>query len=131
MRKSYIEDMYCEFLFFMNTHVCMYALYVYLHSYEFVIWPDCFVGHLCPGGICPKSGPLSPTCSITTMLFSLVYFSVDVCLVGVFPHSVSTRRDSCVRVCAPLTLASPLTRKQKSKRGDPALHLGQVSGHLN
>ena len=47
-------------------------------------------------------------------MFSLVYFSVDVCLVGVFPHSVSTRRDPCVRVCAPLTLASPLTRKQKS-----------------
>ena len=54
-----------------------------------------------------------------------------VCLVGVFPHSVSTRRDPCVRVCAPLTLVSPLTRKQKSNRGDPALHLGQVMGHLN
>ena len=34
-------------------------------------------------------------------MFSLVYFSVEVCLEGVFPHSVSTRRDSCVRVYAP------------------------------
>ena len=101
-------------------------------------------------------------------MFSLVYFSVEVCLVGVFPHYVSplyhgyyqrknnvrclfsvywylaycilyicksmvinifslslslslSRRDPCVRVYAPLTLASPLTRKQNSNRGDPAL----------
>ena len=54
-------------------------------------------------------------------MFSLVYFSVKVCLVGVFPHSVSTRWDPRVRVYAPLTLASPLTRKQNSNRGDPAL----------
>ena len=53
--------------------------------------------------------------------FSLVYFSVKVCLVGVFPHSVCTRRDPCVRVYVPLTLASPLTRKHNSNRGDPAL----------
>ena len=38
-----------------------------------------------------------------------------------FPHSVSTRRDPCVRIYAPLTLASPLTRKQNSNRVDPAL----------
>ena len=43
-----------------------------LYSYEFVIWTDCFVGHLCPGGICPEYGPLSPTCSITTMLGTLL-----------------------------------------------------------
>ena len=54
-------------------------------------------------------------------MFSLVYVSVEVCLVGVFSHSVSTRRDPCVRVYAPLTLVSPLTRKQNSNRGDPAL----------
>ena len=41
------------------------------------------------------------------IMFSLVYFSVEVCLVGVFPHFVSTGRDPCVRVCAPLTLAPP------------------------
>ena len=64
-------------------------------------------------------------------MFSLVYFFVDVCLVGVFPHSVSTRRDPCVRDCAPLTLASPLTRKQNRTGGDPALHLSQVRGHLS
>ena len=53
-------------------------------------------------------------------MFSLVYFSIEVCLVGVFTHSVSTRWDPCDRVYAPLTLASPLTRKQKqSNRGWP------------
>ena len=45
-------------------------------------------------------------------MFLLVYFSVEVCLEDVSPHSVSTRRDPCVRVYAPLTLASPLARKQ-------------------
>ena len=43
-------------------------------------------------------------------MFLLVYFSVEVCLVGMFPHSVSTRRDPCIRVYAPL--APPLARKQ-------------------
>ena len=60
-------------------------------------------------------------------MFSLIYISVEVCLEGVFPHSVSTRRHPCVRVYAPppppLTLASPLTKKTKSNRGDPTLHL--------
>ena len=45
-------------------------------------------------------------------MFSLVYFSVEVCLKGVFPHSVSTWRDSCIRVHAPLPLAFPVTKKQ-------------------
>ena len=27
---------------------------VCIYCYEFVIWPDCFVGHSCPGGICPE-----------------------------------------------------------------------------
>ena len=59
-------------------------------------------------------------------MFSLVYFSVEVCLEGVFPHSVKTWRDSCVRVYAPLTLASPLTKKtNKIEQGDPDLHLNQ------
>ena len=61
-------------------------------------------------------------------MFSPVYFSVDVCLVGVFLHSVSTRRDPCVRVCAPLTLASPLTRKQKSNWGWPGSPLEPSEG---
>ena len=64
-------------------------------------------------------------------MFSLVYFSVEVCLVGVFTHSVSTRWDPCVRVCAPLILAFPLARKHNRTGGDPALHLSQVRGHLN
>ena len=49
-----------------------YALYVFLYSYEFVIWPDCFVGHSCPGSVSPESGPLSLICCITTMLGTLL-----------------------------------------------------------
>ena len=65
-------------------------------------------------------------------MFSLVYFSVEVCLEGVFPHSVSTRQDSCVRVYAPLTLAPPSRKKQQNRTGgDPVLHLNQARGHLN
>ena len=54
-------------------------------------------------------------------------FSVEVCPEGVFPHSVSTRRDPCVRVYAPLTLVPP-REKTISNRGDPALHLHQARG---
>ena len=61
----------------------------------------------------------------------LVYFSVEVSLKGVFPHSVNTWRDSCVRIYAPLTLASPLSKKTNSSRRDPALHLNQARAHLN
>ena len=60
-------------------------------------------------------------------MFSLVYFSIEVCLVGMFPHSVSTRRDPCIRVYVPLTLPTPLTRKQ-NRRGDRALYLSQARG---
>ena len=54
--------------------------YVFLYSYEFVIWPDCFVGHSCPGGICPESGPLSLTCSITTTLGTLLAIENSICV---------------------------------------------------
>ena len=40
-------------------------------------------------------------------MFSLVYFSVEVCLVGVFPHSASTWRVPCVRVCTHITTPHP------------------------
>ena len=63
-------------------------------------------------------------------MFSLVYFSVEVCLEGVFPHYLSTRQDSCVRVYAPLTLAPP-SRKKNRTGCDPALHLNQARGYLN
>ena len=101
-----------------------YALYFFIYSYEFVIWPDCFLGHSCPGGICPESGPLvtdmqhyyharSPTDDWhLAYMFLLVYLSVEVCMEDVFPSCVSTRRDPCVRVYAPLTLAFPVARKQ-------------------
>ena len=55
-------------------------------------------------------------------IFSLEYFSVEVCLVGVFPY---------VRVYAPLTLASPSRENEIRTEGDPALHLIQARGHLN
>ena len=64
-------------------------------------------------------------------MFSLVYVSVEVCLVGVFSHSISARRDRNARVYARLTLASSLTRKQTRTGDDPALHLSQARGHLN
>ena len=59
-------------------------------------------------------------------MFSLVYFSVEVCLEGVFPHSVSTRRDSCVRVYAPSRWLPTFTKK--IEQGGPALHLNQARG---
>ena len=61
-------------------------------------------------------------------IFSLVYFSVEVCLEGMFPHSFSTKRDPCVRVYSPLTLASPLTKKTKSNRGWPSSPLEPSEG---
>ena len=54
-------------------------------------------------------------------------FSVEVCLEGVFPHSVSTRQDPCVKVYAPPTLVPP-REKTISNWGDPALHLHQARG---
>ena len=100
-----------------------YALYVFLYSYEFVTWPDCFVGHSCSGGNCPESGPLSLTCSISTMLgtlltidtwhmFSFVYFSVVVCLRGLYHHSVSLWQDPCVSFVHP----PPFHAKTNPKR---------------
>ena len=53
-----------------------YAMFVFLYSYEFVIWPYCFVGHSCPGGIYLESGPLQLTCSITTMLGTLLMIDI-------------------------------------------------------
>ena len=47
-------------------------------------------------------------------MFPLIF--VDVCLVGVFPYSVSTWRYPCVRVCVPFTLAFP-SRENKIEQG--------------
>ena len=55
-------------------------------------------------------------------MFLLVYFSVKVYLEGVFPHSVSTRRDPCGRVYAPLTPAPP-SRENKIEQGWPGTPL--------
>ena len=62
-------------------------------------------------------------------MFSFIYFSVEVCLEGVFPHYVNTWRDSCVRVYAPSRWLPP--SQKKIEPGDPALHLNQARGHLN
>ena len=40
--------------------------------YEFVIWPECFVGHSCSRSFCPESGPLSLTCSIINLVVILL-----------------------------------------------------------
>ena len=113
-----------------------YALHVSLYSYEFVIRPDCFVGHSCPGGIYPESGPMSldiqhyyhagfPTGDWhLAYMFSLIYFSVEVSLVGVFPHFVSTSRN-------PSRWLPPSRKKQNRVGGDTVAHLRQVRGHLN
>ena len=89
-----------------------------LYSYEFEIWPDWFVGHvflLVFARYWPAVTDMQhyyharyPTDDWhLAYVFSLAYFSAEVCLEGVSPHSVSTRWDPCVMVCAPLTLASP------------------------
>ena len=60
-------------------------------------------------------------------MFSLVYFSIEVCLLGVSKWS-----DPCIRTCIPLlNWRPPLMTKQYRTRGDPVLHLSQARGHLN
>ena len=49
--------------------------------------------------------------------FSLVYFSVEVCLVGVFPHSVSIWSDPCIRACVPLMNWRPPSRENNIVQG--------------
>ena len=51
-----------------ETMVCALCLSPFL---LFVIWPDCFMGHLCTDGFCLEPGPLSLTCSIITLLGTL------------------------------------------------------------
>ena len=60
-------------------------------------------------------------------MFLLGYFSVEVCLEGVVPHSVSTRWDPCVKVYAPLTLALP-SRENKIEQGRPGFPLAPSEG---
>ena len=65
-------------------------------------------------------------------MFLIVYFAVEVGLVGVFPHSVSIWSDPCVRACVPLmNWRLPPSRENYRIRGDPVLHLSQARGHLN
>ena len=50
-------------------------------------------------------------------LFSLVYFSVEVCLVGVFAHSFSIWSDPYVRACEPSMNWRPLSRENNIVQG--------------
>ena len=67
--------------------------------------------------------------------FSFVNFSVEVCLEGVFPHFVSTWRDSCVKGYAPPppphAVSPPLSKKNKIEQGRPSSPLEPSDGHLN
>ena len=116
------------------------ALYVGLYSYEFVIWLDCFVRHSCPGGISPETGPLSLTCSITTMLGTLLTIDTIYALISIFVRrSVPGRLVSTIclhkarslrqGLCIPHA-GFPLARKHNSNRGWPGSNLIQARGHL-
>ena len=61
-------------------------------------------------------------------MFSLVYFSVEMCLVGVFPHSISTRQILASGSMHPSRC--PPSRKHNSNRGDPDLYSIQARGIL-
>ena len=65
-----------------------------------------------------------------TYMISLVYFSVEVCLEGATPHSFSVRQDSCFRVCAPLTLASPSRKKSKIEQGMTQISTWTMQGGI-
>ena len=51
-----------------------------LYSYQFVIWPDCFEGLPCRGGFRPEPVPLSLTCSIITMLGTVLMIFTGILL---------------------------------------------------
>ena len=107
-------------------HEYLYELYVSLYSYEVVIWPDLFCGTFVSCWYLPRIGTLVidmqhyyhtryPTDDWhLACMFSLVNFSVEVCLVGVFPHSVSIWSDPCIRACVPLMNWRPPTSRENS-----------------
>ena len=119
-----------------------YALYVFLSFYEYVTRPDCFIGHSCPCGVCPESGPLSLTykpyylamCPTDDWhlanIFSWVYFAVAVCLKGLYYHSVSSRPGLCVRFHSPPHWPTPsqVNTKRVGVEWYPAPHLSWVRG---
>ena len=64
-------------------------------------------------------------------MFSLVYFSVEVWLVGVFPHSVSTRQIPASGSMHPSRWLPPSRKNKMRTGGDPDLYLVQAREHLN
>ena len=68
MVRSWNNGVCCmSFCILMNLWIAEWLM-----NLRIAVWQDCFVGHSCPGGICPESGPLSLTCSITAMLGTLL-----------------------------------------------------------
>ena len=64
-------------------------------------------------------------------MLSLVYFSVDVCLEGVFPILLAQGK---IPASGPMSPSRwlPLTKTKKNRTGgDPALHVNQARAHLN
>ena len=61
-------------------------------------------------------------------MFSLVYFSVLVCLVGVFPHSISMWSDPCFRACVPSWTGVSPHEKTISYKGWPSSPLEPSEG---
>ena len=64
-------------------------------------------------------------------MLSLVYFSVELCLVGVYPHSVSTRQIPASGSMHPSCWLPPSRENEIRTGGDPDLYLIQSRGHLN
>ena len=60
-------------------------------------------------------------------MFSLVYFSVEVCLEGI----LLAQGEIPASESMPPSRWVPPSRKNKIEQGDPALHLNQARGHLN
>ena len=115
-----------------------YALYVLLCSYEFVIWLDCFVGHFMSWWFLPRIWS-SVTWHAASLfgryptdewhlanVFSLVYFSVVVCLRGLYHHILlATARALCQGQCTPHA-RFPLTKGGGLISGSPLL--GKTGG---
>ena len=132
-------------------HDTIVSLHVFLYSYEFVIWPDCFVGHSWYGRIaswdirvlmvfapnqalCHWHAALLP-CYVphwrltpSIYVFIGIFFSVEVCLEGVFPHSVSTKRDPSRSMPPHAGFPPHEKNKTKSNRGWPSSPLEPREG---
>ena len=106
--------------------VCAVCLYIFLWSCDMAgLYRGTFVSCWYLPRICPPVTDMRhyyqaryPTDDWhLACMFSLVYFSVEVCLVGVFLHSVSIWSDPCVRACVPLMNWRPPSRENNIVQG--------------